>query len=58
MDQIKKLARALDRCTGKDEEESTRHFFQKLGSLLVRGNAAMFINGIQTFPPPDIDGVE
>ena len=28
------------------------------GGLLVRGNAAMFINGIQTFPPPDVDGVE
>ena len=58
VDQIRKLARALARSTGKEEEESTRHLFQKLGVLLVRGNAAMFLNRIPSFPPPDIDGEE
>ena len=58
VDQIKKLARAMSRCTGKEEDESVRHLFQKLGILLVRGNAAMFINRIPNHPLPHVDGVE
>ena len=58
VDQIKKLARAMARCTGKEEMEETRHLFQKLGVLLVRGNAAMFINRIPSHPLPTIDGEE
>ena len=57
-DQIKKLARALARCTGREEEESIRHLFQKLGVILVRSNAAMFINRIPTYPSPEVDGYE
>ena len=49
LDQIQKLARALVRCTGKEEE--MRNLFQKLSVLLVIGNAAMFINRISSHPP-------
>ena len=58
VDQIKKLARALGRSTGKEEEKEMRHLFQKLGILLVRGNAAMFINRIPSHPLPHVDGIE
>ena len=58
VDQIRKLARALARNTGKEEEESTRHLFQRLGVLLVRGNAALILNRIPSFPPPEVDGSE
>jgi len=58
VNQIQKLGRALARCTGKDEEEEMRHLFQKLGVLLVRGNAAMFINRIPSHPPSHVDGLQ
>ena len=48
----------MARCTGKEEEESIRHLFQKMGVILMRGNAAMFVNRIPTFPSPDVDGNE
>ena len=56
VEQLRKLARAQARSTGKEEEESIRHLFQRLGVLLVKGNAALILNRIPSFSPPDIDG--
>ena len=46
MDQIMRLARAGARNMGKEEDEAVRHLFQKLGVLLVKGNAALLCNRI------------
>ena len=56
VEQLRKLARAQARCTGKEEEESIRHLFQRLGVLLVKGNAALLLNRIPSFPLPELDG--
>ena len=56
VDQIKKVGRALARQTGKDESEYVRHLFQRLCVLLVKGNAALFLNRVPVFPEAEIDG--
>ena len=56
VEQLRKIARAQARSTGKEEEESIRHLFQRLGVLLVKGNAALLLNRIPSFPLPEIDG--
>ena len=55
-DQIKKLARAQARSSGKEEGDAVRHLFQRLGVLLVKGNSALMLNRIPSFPLPEIDG--
>ena len=57
-DQIRKLARAAARNSGSEEEEVTRHLFQRLGILLVKGNAALLANRIPSFPSPEVDGLQ
>ena len=52
VEQLRKLAR----CTGKEEEEAIRHLFQRLGVMLVKGNAALLLNRIPSFPLPEVDG--
>ena len=54
--QIKKIGAALARQTGQDEGEKQRHLFQRLGILLARGNAALFLNRRPSHPDPIIDG--
>ena len=56
VEQLRKLARAQARSTGKGEDEAIRHLFQRLGVLLVKGNAALLLNRIPSFPLPEIDG--
>ena len=41
---------------GKEEDEAVRHLFQKLGVLLVKGNAAMLLNRIPSYPLSEVDG--
>ena len=53
---LRKLAKAQARTTGKEEDEAIRHLFQRLGVLLVKGNAALLLNRIPSFPPPELDG--
>ena len=55
VDQIRILAKAQG--IGKDEYEVTRHLFQRLSVLLVKGNAALLLNRIPSHPMPEIDGV-
>ena len=51
VEQLKKLARAQARSTGKEEDYSVRHLFQRLGVLLVNGNAALLLNRIPSWNP-------
>ena len=46
VEQIKKLAKAGARNMGQDEDIAVKHLFQKLGVLLVKGNAALLCNRI------------
>ena len=55
-EQLRKLARAQARSSGREEDECVRHLFQRLGVLLVKGNAALLLNRIPSFPLPPIDG--
>ena len=57
-DQITKLGAALARHTGEEESEKTRHLYQRLAVLLVRGNAALFLNRLPNHPSPVIDGTQ
>jgi hypothetical protein len=56
--QIKKLGAALARHTGEEESEKIRHLYQRLAILLVKGNAALFLNRLPSHPNPMIDGTE
>ena len=56
VEELKRLARAQARGTGREEDDTIRHLFQKLGVLLVKGNAALLLNRIPNFSPPAVDG--
>jgi hypothetical protein len=56
--EVTKLAAALARQTGEDEEVATRQLWQRLGVQLQKGNSVMITNRMPTagFPDPTIDG--
>ena len=56
--QLKKLGSALARHTGEEESEKIRHLYQRMAILLVKGNAALFLNRLPSHPSPTIDGSE
>ena len=56
--QVKKLGSALARQTGQDDSEAIRHLAQRLSILLVKGNSALLLNRLPSFPPPEINGIE
>jgi hypothetical protein len=56
VEQFRKLDRAQARSTGKEEDDAIRHLFQRLGVLWVKGNAALLLNRIPSFPLPKLDG--
>ena len=56
--QIRKLAAALSRQTGVEESVATGHLYQKLSVHLMKGNSALLLNRIPTFPNSHIDGSE
>ena len=58
MEQIRKLAAALSRQTGEEESVATSHLYQKLSIHLMKGNSALLLNRIPTFPDSNIDGTE
>ena len=47
---------ALARHTGQEESEAIRHVAQKLAVLLAKGNAALLLNRVPTYPSTDTDG--
>ena len=50
--QVKKIGAAKARQTGEEEDVAIAHLFQKLAVLLARGNAALLLNRIPSFPDP------
>ena len=54
--EVRKLAAALSRHTGQEEEEALRHLWGRLGILLQRGNAAILGNRVPTHPAALISG--
>ena len=56
--QVKKLGSALARQTGQDDSEAIRHLAQRLSILLVKGNSALLLNRLPSFPPPEVNGIE
>ena len=56
--QVKKIGSALARQTGQEEGEAIRHLTQRISVLLAKGNAALLLNRVPTFPQPHIDGLE
>ena len=54
--EVERVAAALARQSGQEEEEAVRHLWGKLGILLQRGNAAILANRMPSFPNPAIDG--
>ena len=56
MTQVKRLGSALTRHTGQEESEAIRHVAQRLAVLLAKGNAALLLNRVPTYPSPDTDG--
>ena len=54
--QIGRIARSMARQSGAPEDVAIKHFFQKLGVLLQRGNAALFLSRRPDFPARDLDG--
>ena len=56
VDQFSKLARAQATSLGQEEDHAIRHLFQRLGVLLVKGNADLLLNRIPSFPLPELDG--
>ena len=53
--QVKKLGAVLARHRGEDEQRETRHLFQRLSLLLMRGNASLLVNRV---PEDDLVGAE
>ena len=56
--QIKKLGSAQSRQTGQEESVAISHLFQRLSILLARGNAALFLNRIPSFPATEVDSIQ
>ena len=58
MSQPWKLGAALARHTREEKSEKIRHLYQRLAILLVKGNAALFLNRLPNNPSLMIDGSE
>ena len=54
--EVGRLGAARARQSGQGEREAVRHLWGKLGMLLQRGNAAILVNRVPSFPLPGIDG--
>jgi hypothetical protein len=49
-EQLRKRTRATGQELREGGDECVRHLFQRLGVLLVKGNAALLLNRIPSFP--------
>ena len=54
---VKRLGESLARAGGQDEREVTRHLFQRLSILLIRGSASLILSRIPSHPQPSTDGI-
>ena len=55
--EVKKIAQAMARQTGREESEICSHAISRLSLLLMKGNSAILINRIPSAPQGPIDGV-
>ena len=55
--QLTKLAKALARSNGSEEEECIRHMFQRVSIQLTKSNVSMILNRVQSTIDPSIDGL-
>ena len=55
--ELDKLLRQVARYAGAEEEVTVRHDFQRLGIILMKGNAALITSRILYFAPKHVDGV-
>ena len=55
--EVKKIAQALARQTGREESEVCSHAISRLSLLLMKGNTAILVNRIPSAPQGPIDGV-
>ena len=53
---LNKLGHQLARHTGREDTEVLRHMYQRLGILLMRGNASLLLSRSPNLIPPHIDG--
>ncbi len=53
---LTKLGRQLARQTGREEEEAVRQLRQRLGVMLMKGNAALILSRTPTFALAEVDG--
>ena len=53
---LTKLGRQLARQTGREEEETVRHLFQRLAILLMKGNASLILSRTPGFSAQEVDG--
>ena len=56
VDTLTKLGRQLASHTGREEAETVRHLFKRLGILLVKGNAALLLSRTPSFVQAEVDG--
>ena len=56
--ELRRIARALARETGKDEKTTTHHLFQRLSVSLARGNASLFLSRKPDILPMDLVGFD
>ena len=54
--QVRKLGAALARHNGQQEEEASRHLFQRLSIMIQKGNSSMITNRKSNYPSPETDG--
>ena len=54
--EVRKLASAMASRSGQEEEEASRHSFNRLSILLMKSNAAILSNRIPSFPEAHTDG--
>ena len=56
--EVRKIGSALSRHTGGEEGEVIRHIVQRMSILLIKGNAALILNRVPSFPQPYLDGIQ
>ena len=50
--ELRKLASAMASRSGQEEEEASRHSFNRLSVLLMKSNSAILSNRIPSYPEP------
>ena len=54
--EVRRLANAMSSRSGQEEEEASRHSFNRISILLMKSNAAILSNRIPSYPEAEIDG--